>query len=176
VVTHLFEEEKTKLPYPDGAVKEKNAEYAALLMPLFAGRNSEMSAFQQYLYQYWLTLDAYPELALTLERMASEEDQHMRILGELITALGGEPILRVGGRHGHGYYWTGEYVRQTRGVSDFLRENIAAEKNAIAEYNRRLKAIDDPYIRDVLARIMTDEQEHLRLLEAYEARIASYGR
>jgi len=163
---------RENLPYPDGEVMGKNEEYAAWLMPLFAGRGSKMTAVWQYLYQYWLTLDEYPALAMLFEEIAVDEEQHMRLLGEIITALGGDPQLRVG----KGYYWTGEFVRPAESVLDYLKANILAEKNAIAEFNRRLKLIDDPYIREVLARILADEQSHLEALVDAEEKFASYGR
>ena len=107
-----------------------------------------------------------------VEEIAVDEEQHMRILGEIITALGGDPLLRVG----KGYYWTGEFVRPAGSVLDYLKANILAEKNVIAEYNRRLKAIDDPYIREVLARILVDEQSHLdALVDAEEICFLFFG-
>ncbi len=45
-----------------------------------------------------------------------------------------------------------------------LQENIKGELEAIAQYNQHIQMIDDPYIKEMLARIVKDEEDHVRVL------------
>jgi len=40
-------------------------------------------------------------------------------------------------------------------------EGIASEKGAIAQYQKHMQVIKDPYVRQVIARIIKDEEYHI---------------
>ena len=54
-----------------------------------------------------------------------------------------------------------------------LKNNIAGEKAAIAEYKSIIGYVDDDGIRAVLKRIVLDEEEHLQALECLYSRFCS---
>ena len=163
------------IPYPDGRPSEQNRARAALLEPLYAGRNGEMTSVAQYCYQYLITFETYPELAEMLEAIAVCDMRHMEMLGEIIASLGGDPLLRAADHRMRFLWWSGDMVRQTKDIKRFLTEDREEKKGAVAEINRRLRAIGDEYIRSVLSRIILDEEHHVELLDDALDLVESYG-
>ena len=148
--------------YPPVAVERKNMGYARLLSSDFAGMVSEMTAVTQYFYQHLVLSCSCPELAETLSCISKVEMHHLEMIGELITAFGGTPVYNCRGR-----WWSGAYPSTAVDKDRILRENIAAEKSAIANYRMRIQQIDDAGARKVLERIILDEENHIKLFECY---------
>ena len=46
-----------------------------------------------------------------------------------------------------------------------IEDDIRAEREAIKQYQEHMRLIDDPSVRALLARIIEDEEVHIRLLE-----------
>ncbi|HHV77761.1 MAG TPA: bacterioferritin [Syntrophothermus lipocalidus] len=151
------------LPYPPVMVENPNPFYATLLMEDHAGRISEMSAITQYLYHHHLLNEHYPDLASLLECIALVEMTHMEMLAEAIIRLGGKPKFGAPCNQTISW-WKGDRIYYGCGICDMLAADIQGEKDAISQYHRHLDAIDDKYVRAILARIIKDEKEHIRLL------------
>ena len=83
----------------------------------------------------------------------------MELLGEAIVALGGYPI--IGGRT----YWNGSYVNYTLDTKKFLRQNILAEENAILNYERTILNLSQDSLKQLLERIILDEELHIKLFK-----------
>jgi len=89
------------------------------------------------------------EMACEIEAIAREEMRHFDWLAETITELGGT-LSHVRGP-----------MRLTgKAVSDWMKNDVLAEEDAIALYKEHIKAIDDPKIKRLLERILSDEQSH----------------
>ena len=150
-------------PYPQVKTESKNMYYASLLTSDFAGTISEMSAVSQYTYQQ--IISSTPKISDTLSCISKVEMHHMEILGELISALGGNPRIAV--QSGcNCIFWSAQYISYETNPKVFLKENITAELSAIANYKARINQISDPYIQDILARIIMDEEYHIELFRA----------
>lgn len=160
---HMSDSCELNLPYPAIKTEGRNPYFAALLMQDYAGRNSEMTAINQYFYQHLIVTDENRRLAETLECISIVEMHHLHILGELIVLLGGNPQFRTDGRRG--YYWRGDYVSYTQNIRRFLENNITAERNAISAYKIRYRQITDDGVRKNLERIILDEEHHIELFE-----------
>ena len=72
------------IPYPEINPNEKSREKAMLLLPLFAGRVSEMTAINTYIYQSMITKKEDPSLHDMLECISITEMKHFDILGQII--------------------------------------------------------------------------------------------
>jgi bacterioferritin len=146
-------------PYPDPEVKGPNTEYAALLLDDYAGRTSEMSAVCQYIYHHLVVPDQFGWIGDLLEDVAIVEMRHLELLGGTIRLLGVDPLY-----HGEdGVYWDARAVSYRQGLRSQLEADVEAEQAAIAQYERHYSLIADPYIRQLLTRIVADEQLHLFL-------------
>jgi bacterioferritin len=89
------------------------------------------------------------ELACEIEGIAREEMRHLDFLAETVVALGGVPSFKRGD------------MRMTgKSVASWMKNDVLAEEDAIAMYEDHIKAIDDPKIKRLLERILSDEKSH----------------
>jgi bacterioferritin len=89
------------------------------------------------------------EMSCEIEATSRDEMRHLDWLAETIVELGGTPSLgrgtmRMGGAR----------------VSDWMKNNVLLEEGAIKQYKEHIKLIDDPKIKRLLQRILSDEEAH----------------
>jgi len=89
------------------------------------------------------------EMACEIEAIAREEMRHLDWLAEAIVELGGTPSLERGKMHMDG-----------KSVTDWMRNGVLLEEDAMAPYREHIKAINDPKIKRLLQRILSDEESH----------------
>ncbi len=107
----------------------------------------EHAAIIQYLSHAYAIGEG--EMSCEIEAMAREEMRHLDWLAETIVELGGTPSLERG-------------VMRTGGkaVPDWMSNDILQEDDAIKLYKEHIKVIDDPKIKRLLKRILSDEESH----------------
>ena len=89
------------------------------------------------------------EMSCEIEAIAREEMRHLDWLAEAIVELGGTPSLKRG------------KVRMSgEAVTDWMKNNVLLEEDAINQYKEHINAIDDPKIKRLLQRILSDEESH----------------
>lgn len=150
-------------PYPKPEIQDRNPYYATLLLEDYAGLVSETTAVHQYLYHHF-TLHRFPELAEVLECIAIVEMRHMELLAETISLLGISPEFRTLTTN-IPTYWSASFVYYGIDVHDKLSADIASEQQAIHYYRYHQQLIADPHIRELLDRIILDEEFHLQLFQ-----------
>jgi len=89
------------------------------------------------------------EMACEIEAIAREEMRHLDWLAETIVELGGVPSLERGKMRLGGEL-----------VADWMKNNVLLEDDAIVLYREHIKAVDDPKIKRLLQRILSDEESH----------------
>jgi len=89
------------------------------------------------------------EMACEIEAMARDEMRHLDWLAETVVELGGIPSLERGTMKMSG-----------TSVHDWMVNNVALEQGAITQYEEHIEAIDDPKIKRLLRRILSDELAH----------------
>jgi len=89
------------------------------------------------------------EMACEIEAIAREEMRHLDWLAETIVELGSVPSLERGKMRMGG-----------KSVSDWMRNNVLLEEDAINLYQEHIKLIDKPKISRLLKRILSDEESH----------------
>ena len=129
------------VPYPEPQVVAPNAYYANLLLEDYAGVTSELTAINQYLYHHFTVNEEYEDLNELWKCISIVEMKHEAMLAETILLLGVAPEYRT------------------------LTADIAGEKEAIQNYRKHQDLIADPYIRQLLERIIMDEEHHLKLFK-----------
>ncbi len=142
--------------YPDWTVTEPNLKEAAVLQQDYAGKGSETTAVMTYTYQHYVVAPYDEGIAAVLEKIAIVEMTHHDILGNIITALGGNPVIGAAGR-----YWSGANVNYNRNLKEMLIGNIAAEEAAIIGYKASIRKMSNQSIIDVLEAIIEDEKTHI---------------
>jgi len=89
------------------------------------------------------------EMACEIEATARDEMRHLDWLAETIVELGGvlsleRGTMRMGGTQ----------------VSEWMHNNVILEEGAIKQYKEHISLIDDPKIKRLLQRILSDEEAH----------------
>lgn len=116
-----------------------------------------MTAINQYIYHHFVINNK--EISEMLEKVAIVEMHHLEMLAELIIKLGDNPIY-----YSQNNYWDGYYVNYGYNIFDQLNSDLDSELKAIQIYQRQIEIIKDPYIQEILQRIVLDEQVHVVLL------------
>jgi len=107
----------------------------------------EHGAIIQYLTHVYAMGEG--EMACEIEALAREEMRHLDWLAETIVELGGVPSLKRGAMRMGG-----------KAVADWMGNNVLLEEDAINLYGKHIQAIDDPHIKRLLKRILSDEESH----------------
>ncbi len=108
---------------------------------------NEHGAIIQYLTHAYALGEG--EVACEIEAIAREEMRHLDWLAEMVVDLGGTPSLVRGGMRMEGST-----------VSDWMRNNVLLEEDAISPYREQVETITDPKINRLLRRILADEEVH----------------
>jgi bacterioferritin len=89
---------------------------------------------------------------------ANDEQQHADMVARRIAQLGGTPDLNPEGLHTRSH---AEY-RECDDLEDMIREDLAAERVAIATYSEIIRwlANDDPTTRRMMEELLAKEEEH----------------
>lgn len=82
---------------------------------------------------------------------------HLKCISPIVLLRGRTPLLR---------YWGADNVYYGKEPYEILTSAIASEKEAIEQYRRHQQLIGDPYIVNLLERIIKDEIRHIELFVA----------
>jgi len=107
----------------------------------------EHAAVIQYLVHAYAMGEG--EMACEVEALAREEMRHLDWLAETIVGLGGKPSLK-----------RGTQILTGKTIPAMMQNNVELEEGAIKNYTQHIKMIDDPAIKRLLKRILSDEKSH----------------
>lgn len=153
--------EMNRIPYPE--VKDISPDYrfGRMLYDSYAGSKSELTAVLTYEFEE-LTCGDREDLKVLLGAIAKQEMKHLQLLGELLVCLDLEPYYMST----YGNKWCSDNVKPNYdSLEDMLNFNINSEKEAINEYSRLIDNCECDNIKNVLARIIMDEENHVKIFE-----------
>lgn len=152
-------------PYPDVTKLTPDALSLRIISPAYAAPMGELNATLQYIYHYFFfRRGGYDEIAGTLISIAIAEMEHVELLGSAILSLGAPPVFCRYPATGFDFY-SAKYVAYSRSLKFMLEDDIIGERHAIADYNRMLKNLKNPEVRELISRIRADEELHLKALQ-----------
>lgn len=149
-------------PYPERRVADKNPYYAQLILDDYAGKVSETTAIMQYIHHHMEmeSIPSWQEVSDLEEGISIVEMLHLEMLGEIIIHLGASPCYHDGSQQP----WTPQYIAYHNfDPCAQLRADIQSEHDAIHQYQAHIQMIQDPFIQALLARIIKDEEFHIKL-------------
>lgn len=148
-------------PTLDGCVT-KDLRFAAALEESYM---EELGAVAAYTYRSMLLARREPDAAALFDRLAKEEMLHFRMLGELILALGGNPVVQANLRvQGIGRDLSGNGKRVSGGCAGLFSDSIREERCGIDRYQTLMGRTRDRVVRSVLAHLISDEHRHVESL------------
>lgn len=137
-------------------VTEKNKKYANLLKEVYTGKNSDLTTFLLYKYEYIYFNKNDSLFASNMNKLSSDSLTHLEVLGKIILLLGEKPDL----------------ICQNKIDNLFLNDkkilleiNIRLTKEKIILYTKLLNEIEDIYIKDILSNFIIEERKNLKILE-----------
>jgi bacterioferritin len=135
---------------------------AKLIEILNQDLESEHGAIIQYLTHAYAMGEG--EMSCELEAVAREEMRHLDWLAEAIVELGGTPSIT-----------RGKMRMEGKTVPDWMRNNVLLEEDAIGPYKEQIELIDDPGIKRLLKRILSDEEAHHAQFEHFVEKAQKEG-
>ncbi len=133
--------------------------YAALLLPAY---QDALSAIAAYTYRSLLSGERSQELSALFDQLSTDALEQFQTLGELILALGGNPVvyspLHTDPADPPDGKTTDDLLRR------FLRDSIREEKRSVERCETLLGKTDDRVVRSVLMQMVREKQFHLRRL------------
>ena len=128
-----------------------------LALSLGSCYNDTFTAIAAQIYRSLVTADSDRVLSDLFDRMAGEELEQFRLLGELITALGGEGIPRAFGRTTR---WNPrcdcDHVRAA-----MLETCMAEKRRNIDRYETLMSRTGDRVARSVISKLLSGERRML---------------
>ncbi|HJX38712.1 MAG TPA: ferritin-like domain-containing protein [Anaerolineae bacterium] len=122
----------------------------------------EHAAIVQYLRHAYAMGEG--EMACEIEAIARDEMRHLEWLSETVAELGGEPTLE-----------RGEMTIGGDSIAEWMLRDVGLEQDAIALYDKHIAAIDDPKIKRLLRRIVSDEVSHQHDFEHFVEKASKKG-
>jgi bacterioferritin len=154
------------LPYPEVHITKPNRRYATIISGAYAGKGSESTAIAQYSVHRYYVQD-YPDIFNAYKYIAYVEMIHWELLGNLVKDLGLSPKLIS---YETSAFWSGRFPAHETELSRILQSDIDGERDAVAHYQRMIRAIDNQEIQDLFCRIILDEEKHIEVLTNLYAR------
>ena len=161
------------IPYPEINISQKDPIFAYKLLKTYAGNISELTAVSQYSFQSFY-LNEYKDLSNLLEQISKTEMYHLKILGILILKLGLNPYFVTYCSFNNPKLWNSDFVDYTTDYRDMLLSNINSEINAVRDYNKLISETNDCNIKEILNRIILDEERHIQIFNELLRQYDSY--
>lgn len=157
---------KVDLPYPCVCGITPDKRLACEISDSYAGKKSELNAILQYAFHAQIfSSSGEKETADTLMGIALTEMEHLKILGELLIALGASPVYRSYS-FGTAYFYNACNVSYSVTQQKMLLDDISGELDAVRGYENIEKACKDEQVGAVIARIRLDEELHVAVLKS----------
>ena len=154
-------QQNKKISYPSIPKLCKNERYARLVYDSLGGKEGELTATTQYIYEH-IELKEKTAISSILRDIAIEEMHHLNLLGEIIMNSGEKPIYQSS----EGKIWSAHNVRyDIKDIKEMMRINKKAEEEAIKGYRNIMRYTNNIYLRRVYERIILDETTHWQIFD-----------
>lgn len=119
----------------------------------------ELTAILNYVYQSTVTNKIKDDVAKVLEEIAVVEMTHLDMLMLAICDFGGNPKYK----DAMGVPFNANCIKYQGKLKDMLQANIIAETEAIENYKKGIKLVENESLKKLFARIILDEECHLKI-------------
>lgn len=143
--------------YPEIVNATNDPRVVMMLKDLLSSREGEIEGLMQYFYQSRIAKNIEPDIAEVLEEISIVEMEHMQLIMDAIVAFGGIPKYD----NSRGQMFNASYVNYATKLKDMLDANIIGEEQAINDYIKTQKSVNNQSLKNLLGRIIEDEQLHL---------------
>lgn len=164
------EEYLVKDVFPEITLTHLPQEILIGIKRIYSGCKGEFTSVTQYMYQHYI-LWSNPKLNNlyhTMEEIAIREMEHYEILAKILVRCGIDPknCVYIDGNPNLCDYWKASNVSYEKTLVKMFENNILLEQRAITDYNEILNKTDNENLKQIILRIIQDEQSHLKYFTA----------
>ncbi len=149
---------RVKTPYPKITGAKNDPSTVAILKNLATSRSSELSAILTYIYQSVIADKTHEDIAKLIEEIGIVEMTHLDMLMHAITEFGGNPRYE----DAKGVPFSTTNINYATKLKEMLVNNIRGEEMAIEDYTRAIGLVRNDSLKSLFARIIEDEECHIR--------------
>ena len=153
--------------YPQIINAGNDPKIVTILKELISSRQGELAGVMQYIYQSTIARQVNNDIADILEEISIVEMQHIELLMNAIVEFGGMPTYN----NGKGQPFNSSYVNYSTKLKDMLDVNILGEQQAIKDYINAQKFISNQSLKNLINRIIEDEQLHLNTFKTLKSTV-----
>lgn len=152
---------KINKPYPQIENANDSQQTVAILKNLANTRSGELRAVLQYVYQSVVADSVEEEIASIFEEIGIVEMMHLDMLMHAMTEFGGIPEYNDSQRNP----FNSTFVNYATKLSEMLDNNIQGESLAIENYKQAIARVDNESLKQLFARIIEDEEQHIKVFK-----------
>lgn len=160
----LNELDYIKETFPKITVSYLPQETLIMLKRVYSGNKSELTSIMQYMYQnFVISRDTkLSNLANTMEKIAICEMRHYELLAKILVKCGIDPknCVYIDSNPNLCDYWKASSVSYEKSLVKMFENNIVLEERAIQDYMEIITKTDNENLKQVLERLIQDEQSH----------------
>lgn len=154
-------EVKINKPYPEIVDAKEDMSTVAILKNLASSRVGELGGVLQYIYQSVIADKTNEDIAAIFEEIGIVEMMHLDMLMHAIVSFGGVPKYE----DAQGNYFNSAHINYSMKLKEMLENNIKAETIAIENYQMASSRVDNKSLKDLLNRIIEDEERHKEIFK-----------
>lgn len=164
-----------KETFPKITVSYLPQEILIMLKRAYAGNKSEITSIMQYIYQHFVIWKEakLSNLSHTMEQIAIREMLHYEIIAKILVKCGIDPknCVYIDGNPNLCDFWKASNVSYEKSLVKMFESNCLLEQRAIDEYTEIMEKTDNENLKQIMARIIEDEQSHLMYFNAVLAEL-----
>ena len=151
-------EQKTK---PSIQTMHKNSYYCGILKNLYAGSEGECSVFFQLSYQEYILNSFNHDFCELLNNIRICDLSHQKMLSNAILMTGGDPVFS----NAQNKWFSTSQIDYVKDITQIINYDVELKEKIIIDYKIAISKIDNYEIKNLLAYIVKDEEDHLNLLK-----------
>ena len=159
----------TKEDYPNIVLTHLPQEILMLLKRIYAGKKSEFTSLTQYMYQHYIVWSNIKlnNVSEILEKIAIQEMKHHEIIAKILVKCGIDPknCIYIDGNPNLCDFWKASNVSYEKTLLKMFENDILLENVAIQDYLEILNKTDNANLKQIILKILQDENNHLKYFE-----------
>jgi len=162
---------------PHAQADKQNEKFAVFIRSCFCGKRSELTLMTAYLYQSVKFGCCSEELCSTLYTLSVRKHKHLKMLGDLLCSLGGDPkyFCGISPNAIAGSWWNTSptVIKYPCDIGEAIKYLLAMEKESAEEYNNIKAYVDDCGIKSALTEIIDEKKQDIEILTLLYTRFCS---
>lgn len=139
-----------------------------MIIDSYSGSKGELTAICQYSYQSFLMKPSNEILHESIEAISINEMTHLEILSQVLIYSKIDPKFcrYIDNNPAIPSCWSASNLNYQKNIKQLLENNIKGEEFAIGVYKQIIERTNSQNLKDVISRIIQDEEAHIKIFYA----------